>query len=465
MDSVRYDYYSKHTVGSPTGPDILDFDVTRFSSAYANAPYTPASVPSFLTGELPLEDGHVMHRDSKTLPEYFNDGGYQTILGYNNVQISRFGVTDEFDIVVDHTQPENSSGSAHSLSERIRSLIGDIIEITPNSEDIKKFGDYWLTDLERRFTSPPPSHAPDESVIDELLVRRDEIEEPFFLWIHMMDTHHPYVFDSEDWAVLTDEPLDRQHHRRLFEQAKLDISVGDYRRPLDQRQRNLMRHTYEASILRANRNVSRLLSEFATPNSVCAITSDHGEELWERGFFGHAAAPSKPRRMTLTEEMIHVPLLLASPSAVAHEVSTPVSLVDLLPTLLDAAGIEVPSALRGRSLLPVVEGGKLSSQPVFAHATSPGDPKTYYEHPDARTLGAVLDGHVKYRWSDDGQELLHDLEEDPSESVDIAGAHGEKTNELANLLRDSLKPYKKSTTTDGIDEKIENQLRDLGYLE
>lgn len=464
MDSVRYDYYRNHAPDTLTGPTVPDFETISFSNAYANAPYTPASVPSFLTSRLPLEDGHVMHSDLKTLPEYFRDAGYTTILGFNNVQISRFGVEKHFDTVVDYTRSAEGNNSSLSVTDTLRDFGGNALDHFPDSENVKKIIDYWLTDVERRFTDPPESHPPDDAVIDELLQRRDEINQPYFLWVHMMDTHHPYVFDNSDFARIADEGVDRRYYRRLMERAKLDISVGDWRRPPNQAQRDIIRQAYEASILKANQNISRLLSEFGSQNSVVVITSDHGEEFWERGFFGHAAAPSKPRNMTLNEEMIHIPFFIAGPQTSHKEISTPVALVDLLPTLLDAAGIRIPSDIRGRSLIPMIKGKDTEDRQILAHATSPGDPDTYYEKPDAKTLGAAISDNIKYTYSDDGKEWLHDLTQDPREISNEVKSQEDLIEKFRSDVQETLNPYKDSTNVDGVDDNVAEKLRELGYL-
>lgn len=115
VDSLRADHCSGYGYNRETTPFIGSLDAHVFERAYANAPYTPASVPSFLTGTLPLSDGHAAFRDDCTLPEYLAETQYTTAAVFNNAQISRFGLHESFDKVHDLT----GTASEDSIDSKI----------------------------------------------------------------------------------------------------------------------------------------------------------------------------------------------------------------------------------------------------------------------------------------------------------------------------------------------------------
>jgi arylsulfatase A-like enzyme len=152
-----------------------------------------------------------------------------------------------------------------------------------------------------------------------------------------------------------------------------------------------------------------------------------------------------------------------------REITVPVSLVDIFPTLLDEVGIDIPQSVHGQSLVPLYRTGDFEPTPVIAHATSPGDPDTYYTHSDARTLGSVrntkYNQRYKYIWSNDGDEVLYDLETDPSEAQDISSAHPEIVTDCRDILFDTINPRRNKDERTELETGVEKQLRELGYLE
>src|SRR5947199_3638611 len=143
---------------------------------------------------------------------------------------------------------------------------------------------------------------------------------PFFLWVQLYDPHAPYG-RSYDRAV-----------------AAADAALGKL-----------------IAVLRAQK-----LFE----DSIMIVASDHCESLGAHGEDTHG--------IFLYDETIHVPLLLKLPQnqMASKRVSSKVSLVDVAPTLLEAAGIPVPSQLQGQSLLRIAKspGG---DQPVYARSDFP----------------------------------------------------------------------------------------------
>ena len=142
---------------------------------------------------------------------------------------------------------------------------------------------------------------------------------------------------------------------------------------------------------------------------VCFV-SDHGEMLGDHHLF---------RKGWPYEGSAHVPLILSGPPGsgirpdAAHD--SVVELRDVMPTLLDCAGLPVPASVEGRSFLPMVRGDRGNSRCVL--------------HGEHTLFGGAVhwltDGHEKYVWSGhNGREQLFDLDGDPMERRDLARRRG-----------------------------------------
>ncbi len=133
------------------------------------------------------------------------------------------------------------------------------------------------------------------------------------------------------------------------------------------------------------------------------ITADHGEALCEphefRARWGHGGQPY--------EGVVRVPLLMRFPGARwgARRVAAAVSLIDVAPTILDAAQIALPADFQGRSLIRLIEGGPPPAGPIFIEGNSAGD-----------DWEAVRTDRYKYILHGRGREELYDLVQDPGET-------------------------------------------------
>ncbi len=162
---------------------------------------------------------------------------------------------------------------------------------------------------------------------------------------------------------------------------------------------------YDQNVRYVDDEVSRLLADFGDDATV-VFFSDHGEEFWEHGGVEHGHA--------LWDELLRVPLILRAPGLRARRVSTPVSLRDLAPTLLDLLGLPV-EGLEGRSLLPLARGDRGAAE-ALAHRPLPAGDTLY----DTDAWGVVLDGR---KWiARAGRQSVFDLAADPEEQEDVAPA-------------------------------------------
>jgi len=142
-------------------------------------------------------------------------------------------------------------------------------------------------------------------------------------------------------------------------------------------------------------------------NTAVMLTADHGEMLGDHYFW---------RKSQPYEGAARIPLLISAPNrfgiAPGSVIDAPVSLEDIMPTVLDLTGTDIPESVDGRSLLPLLRGE--------APAREAWRPYIHIEH--APRFHALTDGKKKYAWfAGDGCEQLFDLESDPGECHDLAG--------------------------------------------
>lgn len=181
--------------------------------------------------------------------------------------------------------------------------------------------------------------------------------------------------------------------------------------------------------------VNALKSSGQWDETLVIITSDHGEELMERGYVGHSSCNLKG---TLYDESIRVPLILRYPPAVPAGVTinSLVSHVDLFPTIYDLLGIEGPSYMEGVSLLKLLTGetDKVHDA-VFCETLPagwqalPDDIRCMY---GIRTLDEKLILHTDVRHSSRRYELFS-LHDDPMETTDC---YTEKRMQVQNLCEE-----------------------------
>jgi arylsulfatase A-like enzyme/Flp pilus assembly protein TadD len=254
----------------------------------------------------------------------------------------------------------------------------------------------------------------------------------FFLWMHLYDPHYPYN---------PPEPYSRDYAAQPYdgEIAFADEQVG-----------RLIRYLKDKGIYQ---------------NTVIVLCGDHGESLGEHG--------EKTHGFFIYNSTMHVPLIIRLPEkrlpgkAAAGVVTDPVSLVDLMPTMLGALGVDIPSQVQGRSLLPELR------------SPADRDDRTSRERADRVLYGETFMPRIHFNWSelrgsentkyhfiDAPKPELYDLAQDPGELhnlfTDKTAVAAEMRAKLVGLIRD-YSAGKEMAEKTGLDPALMERLKSLGY--
>ena len=226
----------------------------------------------------------------------------------------------------------------------------------------------------------------------------DHADRSTFLLLHFMDLHLPY-----------EEPL---RYRKLYageRPAALDTDgflrteVMRASNKLGAEGKQYVMDRYDQSLRYLDDQISSFLDELG-PKDTVVLLADHGEEFWDHDGFEHGHS--------LYDELLRVPLVVHGPGIAPGRHAEPVSLLDVAPTLLTAAGID-PVGMEGIALQELIDGGAEASARFEARAQAFGRP-LYGE----RQWAVMADAH-KYLAAK-GKDELYNLEEDPGEQVDLS---------------------------------------------
>ena len=456
LDSVRALNCSVHGYARSTTPHLerLADEGTLFEDASSVGCWTLPVHASLFTGLYPSRHGvtisaEALSTDVPTLAERLSDGGYRTACFSNNAYISSAsGMTRGFEHVDDIWRVTHPRGvSLPRLSQRIKALeqrgplLRPLVGLLRRG---KRLRDTWRAWRSARDSGAEYTNA---RIRDWLKASADE--RPFFIFVNYMETHEPY---------LPPYPFNRRFVPGRFNPWRVVRSVGRRDEILAQHGRRrsedleILEGLYDGTIAYADQRVRELtdvLADAADPDAtLVAVTSDHGDAFGEHGHLGH--------RLTLYEELLHVPLVIRFPRMFApgSRVPTPVSIGDLYPTILEAAAVEGSSESDFRSL---VAG---EPRPIIAENTGP------------KSIGGLRsrtyrDGDMKLLWRADGKHELYDLRSDPGERRNLATQDPATTREVVARLEAWQRTMEESRLASGdadYDEETLERLRGLGYV-
>lgn len=240
--------------------------------------------------------------------------------------------------------------------------------------------------------------------------------------------------------------------------------LRDYAASLNPEEVAFLRRLYRLEVESVDERVGYLLRALElsgrADDTVVVFTSDHGEAFGEHGTFLHG--------VSLYDELVRVPLILAGPGVAAgRRVATPVSHIDLAPSLVDLLAVEGLGETQGESLRDLLAGGERT------------EPRPLYlSSPDRLNREGLVLGRYKLianRGSESAGVELYDLERDPGETLNLADELPEVRRELEAQLdriirrNERLRRVRLATQTparvDETLEETERTLRSVGYID
>lgn len=417
IDALRADHL--HCLGHPRPLtprlDALAEESLLFANAFANGPNTPYSLPALLLSRLVRRGVDV----SASLPRALRAGGFRTAAFNPNPVLFYRGagpVTERWDLHFDHYDMMLPSRARRRLlGETVR--IAALRSLREGLERGRGTGrtmyrllfrvyEAWLSLTAMGLRSFGEKAVPSGGEVNARAARWVRIQRsPFFVWLHYMDVHDPYLPAA---ARLARDDLRLLAKHREFPALLSSEEVVRLRR------------LYELCVCEADAYVGGFL-DFLDADGLAGeclvfVASDHGEAFGEHGIFGHGQA----FRETLHDELLRIPLIVRGLGR-RGVVSDVVQLLDLAPTACDAAGIGRPSAFRGRNLFEKGEGGVVSNSKYhFAYRTA--------------GMKLIVSKHER------GKDELYDLETDPGETRNLAASRPEELGRMRRALLSELRP-------------------------
>lgn len=416
-DQMRGDSLSVvgHPVVKTPNLDALAAGGTLFRRAYSTAPSCIPARHALLTGQSPQASGVVGYAmrplTAPTLPARLAEAGYATVLvGRNMHQDPKSGALgyqqqilgstyipgDDYDEALKQANP--ASGGIRAIVERLR-LDNNRwpAEPWPLAEELHPTA--WIVRQARGVIAATASRQP-LFLTASFYAPHPPLFPPARLFQRYLASQLPPVAmgDWVDVAALSPAGSANGQRIRLEGETLRRAQAG-----------------YFGLIEQIDEQVGELIAEFRRRSEqagrpwVVVLTSDHGEMLGDHGYF---------RKCEPYEGAANIPLVIAGSPQLrltnhAHS-NQPVGLEDIMPTLLELAGLAAPAGMDGRSLVPVLRGEPALVRPWLHFEHSP----TYG---DAQAFHALTDGRTKYIWRPkDGAEQLFDLRSDPSELHDVA---------------------------------------------
>lgn len=239
-------------------------------------------------------------------------------------------------------------------------------------------------------------------------------ERPRFIWLHLRDPRSPWVPRSPWYETWSAEPTPATLLSSRWPDADRDA-----------RQRGLGPQiaAYDSEIRAVDQEIGAAVDALhLREGALIVVVGAEGEELMDHGKLG--------RRSSVFDEQVHVPLIVVGPGVTpGTRVSSPVSTVDLLPTLVEAATGTAPVQGSGISLVPALSGQALPDRMLSFELRGA----------DGSILRTVVWGRWKLIWSGTGSGATHtwlyDLDQDPGELHDVAAEHAELTAPLWQAMQ------------------------------
>ena len=429
LDSLRADHVGCYGYGRATTPaiDKLASEGVRFANAVSTTSWTLPAHLTMFTSRYQLSHGvvhdtYVLSPDVPTLAEAMKHAGYVTA-GFVSAPYlaAHYGYARGMD-----TYEDVSAKYGHRAEARTAVVSQDLVDLVLP----------WLD-----------AHARD----------------PFFLFVHDFDIHYDYVPPPP-----YDKLFDPDYHGKV--DAKNFLERPDINRHMDKRDLDHVLALYDGEIRFTDDHVARILKKIddlgLRSRTIVILLSDHGDEFFEHGNKGH--------HRTVYDEVLRVPFVVRLPDGAraGAVVDDEVSLVDVMPTILDLTGAGEPPGMEGVSLQSLLHGGTLARKAVFAEFY---DKRGFNLQVARRTRESKVIQHFNRIAHPSRPAVeLYDLAKDPGEKRDVAAkdpaAVRSDLDDTATWLNERWRVNRELQRAGGganrtkIDADTMERLKSLGYV-
>lgn len=404
--------------------DELAEDGARFPHAYTSVPSCTPARAGILTGMDQWNHGRLTMTGADPLEYPATLPGELTKAGYHTQAVGKM-----------HFAPQRRLYGFHNLVlDESGRRQGDFVSDYHEWFDENKDGPYGYRDHSVDWNSwmARPSHLPEHlhpshwtaSEGIKFIKHRDPTK-PFFMWLSFARPHSPYDAPQSYFDMYNGNP-DIPRAAVGEWASPWDKKVADTNAPFSHRtdaEIHRARAGYYGNITFIDHQIGRVLYELRRhhpdvyKNTLIIFTSDHGDMMGDHHHW---------RKTYAYEGSARVPFLMRFPASwdIDREqvLDQPVELRDIMPTCLDAAGVEIPGSVDGKSLLTLAHDPNVEWRDFVQ-----GEHTTCYDHDYG--MQYVTDGKEKYIWyHHTGEEMFFDLRNDPLECHELSKskAHAER---------------------------------------
>lgn len=477
LDVLRADDLPCYGYARDTAPNLCAFAKRNnyFTRFYSQTSFTLDNHTSMITGLYPTTH-HVLaplkdtlSADIPTLAQVLRSNGYQTLYA---------GLTHDMNIPLDNGL-ERGFSEIHDLPsggpdwrQGYEALLPRLLEGKPTFLFLYSnapHSPYLVGSGSRRFSKDSFPNIPltaDEYYVNTAPFYRFALSE-FRKRLAASDTpeskeRNTTIVEQFQKALATynlDET--RKIFQSLYPYEQGDLYISWYWKGVDPKnpaQVGFMQSLYDEGIYSLDEDIAPLLEFVDRPEvkrkTIVIITSDHGEEFQEHGYFDHG--------WNVYNTETHVPFVVAAPRTQNTVYNALGQSIDVYPTILELVGIKPPTPVEGKSLTPLLVGKANASGDKYLVSELRGD-----------RIQSIQDGRWKlYHYNLEAEKpwsMLFDLVSDPLEQRDVMSAYPEEAARLAQALQSILTASPKYEQVQGefpswIDQEKRRRLMERGYF-
>ncbi len=418
--------------------DNIALEGARFENCYTTCPQCEPARRSLMSGQFPSTHGIFANvgrnewNEPSTLPSVLKTAGYHTYLVGRSMHTHPFRKRYGFDHMVLGLRSDSPTGVSSQDTD-----YGRFLKYNTKYHDC---ADYFQGGVMHNDWTARPWHL-DEALhftnwtIDQALnfLQDRDPSSPYFLAVTLLAPHPPLTPPSFYLERYLRMDLSKPHigtWETPPENEGKGIAVDSHRVNLTGEAFKSCKAAYYGLINHIDDQLRRLINPTTgdravnVNDTIVIFTSDHGEMLGDHYCWS--------KRLPY-EGSANIPLLIRAPKNIGIKnnniINEAVCLEDIMPTVLDMAGVKVPDTVEGKSLYPLLRGEKTRL-------------RKYVHIENAPNFHCLTDGMEKYIWfTGSGKEQFFNLREDPNECNDLIneGKAAERVSYWKEILIDELK--------------------------